>query len=67
MQGHDSVRQRATDAEDVKDGVRTYRLSYEARLIGRKVDASKRIFGITKILVFDFELFISGRATFVRW
>lgn len=30
MPSRDSVHLRATDAEDVKDGVRTYRLSYEA-------------------------------------
>jgi hypothetical protein len=35
-------------------------MSGEAWLIGRKVDASKKIFVATGILVFDFELFIGG-------
>ena len=33
-------------------------MSDEAWLIGRKVDASKKIFVATKTIVFDFELFI---------
>ena len=34
---------------------------YEAWLIGRDMDASKKIFVATGDLVFDFELFIGGR------
>ena len=37
-------------------------MSNETWLIGRKVDASKKIFWATEILVFDFELFIGGRS-----
>ena len=33
-------------------------MSNEAWLIGREMDASKIIFVVTRILVFDFELFI---------
>jgi len=36
-------------------------LSDEAWLIGREMDASKKIFVVTGIVVFDFELFIGGR------
>jgi hypothetical protein len=36
-------------------------MSDEAWLIGREMDASKKIFVVTKILVFDFELFIGVR------
>ena len=38
-------------------------MSEETWLIGRKVDASKKIFVVTEILLFDFELFIGGRCT----
>jgi len=33
-------------------------MSYETWLIGRKVDTSKKIYMVTGLLVFDFELFI---------
>ncbi len=36
-------------------------MSDEAWLIGREMDASKKISWATEILVFDFELFIGGR------
>jgi hypothetical protein len=36
-------------------------INYEAWLIGRDIDASKKIFVATGILVFDFELFIGER------
>jgi len=36
-------------------------ISYEAWLIGRDMDASKKILVATRILVFDFELFIGVR------
>jgi hypothetical protein len=36
-------------------------MSYEAWLIGRKVDASKKILVATEILLFDFELFTGAR------
>src|SRR4030042_1479004 len=37
-----------------------YLLSYEAWLISRTVDASKKIFIATRIIVFDFELFMGA-------
>ena len=37
-------------------------MSDETWLIGRKVDASKKIFVATEILLFDFELFIGERS-----
>ncbi|NVL91109.1 MAG: hypothetical protein HWN69_09020, partial [Desulfobacterales bacterium] len=36
-------------------------IGYEAWLICRNVDASKKILMATEILVFDFELFVGGR------
>ena len=36
-------------------------MSDEAWLIGREMDASKKIFVATRNLVFDFELFIGAR------
>jgi len=36
-------------------------MSYEAWLIRRNVDASKKIFAAIGILLFDFEFFIGGR------
>lgn len=39
-------------------------MSEETWLIGREVDASKKILVITGILVFDFELFIGGRSVY---
>ena len=35
-------------------------MSEEAWLIGREMDASKKIFIVTRILVYDFELFIGA-------
>ena len=40
---------------------RAVQISYEAWLIGRDMDASKKILVATRILVFDFELFIGAR------
>ena len=40
-------------------------MSDETWLIGRKVDASKKIFVATEILLFDFELFIGARGQLV--
>ena len=42
-------------------------MSDETWLIGRKVDASKKIFVVTGILVLDFELFIGGRCQNKSW
>jgi hypothetical protein len=41
---------------------RAVQISIETWLIGRNVDASKKIFMTTEILLFDFELFICERA-----
>ena len=42
-------------------------MSDEAWLIGREMDASKKIFMAARILVFDFELFIGGRGETRSW
>ena len=57
MPSRDSVHRCTPNAADVKDEVRTYRLSYEAWLTGRNVDASEKDVA-TRVLVFDFELFM---------
>jgi len=36
-------------------------MSHETWLIGREMDASKKIIVATRFFVFDFELFIGGR------
>jgi len=41
-------------------------LSYATWLISRNVEASKKIFVATGILVFDFELFIGGQLQKLR-
>jgi hypothetical protein len=41
-------------------------MSNEAWLIGREMDASKKIVE-TRILVFDFEIFILDSYKFMRW
>jgi len=40
-------------------------MSNETWLISRKVDASKKIFVVTEILLFDFELFIGVQCVFI--
>ena len=42
-------------------------MSDETWLIGHKVDASKKIFVVTEILLFDFELFIGDRRQKVKY
>jgi hypothetical protein len=42
-------------------------MSDETWLIGRKVDASKKIFVVTEILLFDFELFIGVQHDFIPY
>ena len=42
-------------------------MSDETWLIGRKVDASKKIFVATEILLFDFELFIGEQHDFIAY
>jgi hypothetical protein len=55
--GGNNCRQR----EFIIDVRQAVQMNYEAWLIGRKVDASKKVFVATGIIALDFELFIGAR------